>query len=108
MPRIHSARSDVSDGDVDGMAEKEQEFAKLQRQYRIMENDRKAYCQESQDLIKKQKQVSFNNLNCHSYYLFQGLMYMLMGTKDFIIVNTVHSNFGENSPPEIVHIPELK
>lgn len=55
MPRIRSARSDVSDGDVDGAAEREMEYQRLQRQYRLMENDRKAYCQESQDLIKRQK-----------------------------------------------------
>jgi len=55
MPRIRSARSDISDGDVDGQAEREMEYQRLQRQYRLMENDRKAYCQESQDLIKRQK-----------------------------------------------------
>ena len=55
MPRIRSARSDVSDADVDGAAEREMEYQRLQRQYRLMENDRKAYCQESQDHIKRQK-----------------------------------------------------
>lgn len=55
MPRARSARSDVSDGDVDGLAEREMEYQRLCRQYRLMENDRKAYCQESQDLIKKQR-----------------------------------------------------
>jgi len=54
MPRPRSSRSDVSDGDIDGMAERELEYQRLQRQYRIMENDRKAYCQESQDIIKRQ------------------------------------------------------
>jgi hypothetical protein len=59
MPPIRSARSDVSDGDVDGMADREMEYQKLCRQYRLMENDRKAYCQESQDHIKRQRSVTF-------------------------------------------------
>ena len=42
-------------GDIDGMAEKEQEHAKLLRRYRIMEGDRKAYCLESQDTIQRQR-----------------------------------------------------
>lgn len=55
MQRSRSARSDYSDTDADGMAEKEAELQKLERQYRLMEGDRKAYTQESQDLIAKQK-----------------------------------------------------
>lgn len=35
----------------------EQELAKLQRQYRIMEGDRKAYSEESQNTIRKQRSV---------------------------------------------------
>ena len=60
MPRVRSAKSDVSDGDMDEMAEQEVEMQRLQkllRQYRIMENDRKMYCQESQDMIKQQRWV---------------------------------------------------
>jgi hypothetical protein len=53
MPRPRSARSDISDADLDGM--QEQELIKLQRQYRIMEGDRAAYTEESQNLIRKQK-----------------------------------------------------
>lgn len=53
MPRPRSARSDNSDADMEGLAE--QELAKLQRQYRIMENDRGAYTEESQNVIRKQK-----------------------------------------------------
>lgn len=53
MPRPRSARSDISDADLDGM--QEQELVKLQRQYRIMEGDRAAYTEESQNLIRKQK-----------------------------------------------------
>ncbi|XP_063410903.1 outer dynein arm-docking complex subunit 1-like [Mytilus trossulus] len=53
MPRPRSARSDTSDADLEGMAE--QELVKLQRQYRIMEGDRAAYTEESQNLIRKQK-----------------------------------------------------
>ncbi|ELU09042.1 hypothetical protein CAPTEDRAFT_158042 [Capitella teleta] len=37
------------------MADREMEYQKLCRQYRLMENDRKAYCQESQDQIKRQR-----------------------------------------------------
>ncbi len=56
MHRARSARSDTSDADIDGLAaEKEMELARCLRQLRIMENDRKAYCIESQDLIKRQK-----------------------------------------------------
>ena len=53
MPRARSARSDNSDGDMEALAELE--LAKLQRQYRIMENDRAAYTEESQNIIRKQK-----------------------------------------------------
>jgi len=53
MPRPRSpAHSDISDGEADG---NEAELARLQRRYRVMENDRKAYCQESQDVIKRQR-----------------------------------------------------
>ena len=56
MHRARSARSDTSDGDMDGLAaEKEMELSRCLRQLRIMENDRKAYSIESQDLIKRQK-----------------------------------------------------
>ena len=55
MPGRRSPASDDSDGDIDGMAEKEQEHAKLLRRYRIMEGDRKAYCLESQDRIQRQR-----------------------------------------------------
>ncbi|XP_078682326.1 coiled-coil domain-containing protein 63-like isoform X2 [Branchiostoma floridae x Branchiostoma belcheri] len=53
MHRAASRRSEASEPDMDGMAESE--LAKLQRQYRIMEGDRKAYCEESQNIIRKQK-----------------------------------------------------
>lgn len=53
MPHPRSARSDVSDGEMEGLAEAE--LVKLQRQFRIMENDRAAYTEESQNLIYKQK-----------------------------------------------------
>ena len=55
MPRPRSARSDTSDGDAEGMADKLMERARLQRQYRLMDGDRMAYCQETQDDIKRQK-----------------------------------------------------
>ena len=57
MPRPRSAGSDGSDIDADGLAEQELELAKLRQQYRLLENDRKAYAQESQDMLKKQKYV---------------------------------------------------
>ncbi|RDD40524.1 Coiled-coil domain-containing protein 63 [Trichoplax sp. H2] len=53
MQRVQSRRSEVSESEVDGLVE--QELAKLQRQYRIMEGDRKAYSEESQNLIRKQR-----------------------------------------------------
>ena len=52
MP-IRSARSDTSDNEMEGIAEAE--LVKLQRQFRIMENDRRAYTEESQNKIRKQK-----------------------------------------------------
>ena len=57
MPRPRSAGSEVSDIDADGLAEQELELQKLRHQYRLLENDRKAYAQETQDMIKKQKWV---------------------------------------------------
>ena len=53
MPRPRSAQSVGSDGELEGLAE--QELVKLQRQYRIMEGDRAAYTEESQNIIRKQK-----------------------------------------------------
>ncbi|KAK3730099.1 hypothetical protein QZH41_003645 [Actinostola sp. cb2023] len=53
MQRSQSRRSDTSEAELDGMAE--QELAKLQRQHRIMEGDRKAYSEESQNIIRKQR-----------------------------------------------------
>ncbi|XP_031560443.1 coiled-coil domain-containing protein 63-like [Actinia tenebrosa] len=53
MQRAQSRRSDTSEAELDGIAE--QELAKLQRQYRIMEGDRKAYSEESQNTIRKQR-----------------------------------------------------
>jgi len=55
MPRPKSGGSDGSDNDGDGSTENELEYQKLQRQYRLLENDKRAYTQESQDLIKKQR-----------------------------------------------------
>ena len=58
MHRQKSARSDTSDADLDGMAEHDAELSKLKRHFRIMENDRKAYVVESQEMIKRQKYVT--------------------------------------------------
>ncbi|XP_070572078.1 coiled-coil domain-containing protein 63-like [Ptychodera flava] len=53
MKRALSRRSDISEPEIDGAAEAE--LSKLQRQYRIMEGDRKAYNEETQNIIRKQK-----------------------------------------------------
>eukprot|EP00794_Sanderia_malayensis_P007809 gene7808-8655_t len=53
MPRAQSGRSDVTEVEPDGLAE--QELTKLQQQYRIMGGDRKAYSEESQNFIRKQR-----------------------------------------------------
>ncbi|XP_076821624.1 coiled-coil domain-containing protein 63-like [Clavelina lepadiformis] len=53
MQRAASRRSESSEQEMDGLAEAE--LAKLQRQYRIMEGDRKAYCEESQNRIRRQR-----------------------------------------------------
>ena len=58
MSRSRSAGSDGSDNEGDGAAEHEMELQKLSRQYRLMKNDRDAYIQETQDMIKKQKYVN--------------------------------------------------
>ena len=57
MPRPRSARSDVSDTDIEGL--QEGELIKLQRQYRLMEGDRAAYTEESQNIIRRQKYVNW-------------------------------------------------
>ncbi|XP_013064556.2 coiled-coil domain-containing protein 63-like [Biomphalaria glabrata] len=54
MPPPRSARSDMSDADMEGL--QEQELLKLQRSFRNMEGDRAAYTEESQNAIRKQKQ----------------------------------------------------
>ncbi|XP_064642414.1 coiled-coil domain-containing protein 63-like [Lineus longissimus] len=57
MPRIRSAgaRSDMSDADAEGITEREQELEKLKRQHRIMQCQREDYTEESQNLIRRQK-----------------------------------------------------
>ncbi|XP_039274347.2 coiled-coil domain-containing protein 63-like [Styela clava] len=52
MQRAASRHSETSEQEMDGL---ENELAKMQRQYRIMEGDRKAYCEESQNIIRKQR-----------------------------------------------------
>jgi len=52
--RAASRRSDASD-DLEGDGLAEAELARLQRQYRIMEQDRKAYCEEATNVVRKQK-----------------------------------------------------
>jgi len=56
MNRPHSRRSDGSDVEQDLLAnELKMELTKHQQQYRLMEGDRKAYCEETQNSIRKQK-----------------------------------------------------
>lgn len=55
MQRVHSRRSEGSEAEVDGLAE--QELGKLQRQYRIIEGDRRAYSEETQNQIRKQMEA---------------------------------------------------
>ncbi|XP_057299829.1 coiled-coil domain-containing protein 63-like [Hydractinia symbiolongicarpus] len=54
MPRFSSRRSESSEMEVDGI---EQELIRLQQEYRIMEGDRKAYSEESQNIIRKQREA---------------------------------------------------
>lgn len=59
MPRPKSAAPDSDD--EGGVAEKEAEFARLQRDYRTMQGDRQAYTEETQAKIRKQRS-QINNL----------------------------------------------
>lgn len=53
------------DGDVDGAAERELEYQRLQKKYRTMENDRQKYSTESQEFIRKQRYLlHIYNINC--------------------------------------------
>ena len=54
MPRPRSGKSDVSDTD-ETFVEREQELERLKRHYRIMQNQREDYTEDSQNLIRKQK-----------------------------------------------------
>lgn len=54
MPRPRSGRSDVSDTD-ETFVEREQELERLKRHYRVMDNERNKYTEDSQNLITKQK-----------------------------------------------------
>ena len=59
--RAQSARSDTSD--IEQHVETMMELKKLERSYRIMEKDRKAYTQESQQHINRQRySYLFNDL----------------------------------------------
>ena len=53
----------------------EQELEKLQRQYRVMDGERRAYCEESQNVIRKQQYVLLKekNVNRIEEYLLQTL-----------------------------------
>ena len=44
----------------------EQELEKLQRQYRVMDGERRSYCEESQNVIRKQQYVLKSVLSVHS------------------------------------------
>ena len=64
QPQRSSSRwSDVSDdGGEDGMSE--QELQKLQRQYKRLCGDRRAYTEDSQNVIRKQKYVCDTLVYC--------------------------------------------
>ncbi|XP_060071331.1 coiled-coil domain-containing protein 63-like [Ylistrum balloti] len=70
MPRPRSANSDMSEGDLEVMVE--QELQKLQRQFRLMEGDRAAYTEESQNLIRRQKR-EISHLECEKQELMKEL-----------------------------------
>ncbi|XP_059141450.1 coiled-coil domain-containing protein 63-like [Physella acuta] len=70
MPHPRSARSDMSDADMEGL--QEQELVKLQRTFRNMEGDRSAYTEESQNMIRKQKQ-EMNQLESEKQELLKEL-----------------------------------
>ncbi len=57
MRRSRSAHSDFSDADAEALAEKEQEqeLARCVRKLKIMENDRRAYHIEAEDLMRRQQ-----------------------------------------------------
>ena len=46
-------RSELEENELEGITETE--LARLQRQYRIMDNDRKAYYKETQTVLRKQR-----------------------------------------------------
>ncbi|ORX68884.1 hypothetical protein BCR32DRAFT_286092 [Anaeromyces robustus] len=46
---------DMSDTDISEGVAKEAELVRLQRQYRLMEGDRKSYCDSSKSLLAKQR-----------------------------------------------------
>ena len=48
-------RTELEENELEGITETE--LARLQRQYRIMDNDRKAYYKETQTVLRKQRSV---------------------------------------------------
>jgi len=48
--------TELSDPDINEGVAKEAELVRLQRQYRLMEGDRKSYCDSSKALLKKQRE----------------------------------------------------
>ncbi|XP_037069469.1 coiled-coil domain-containing protein 63-like [Pollicipes pollicipes] len=51
-------REDLEENELEGITEAE--LARLQRQYRIMDNDRKAYYKETQTVLRKQRRIIDN------------------------------------------------
>ncbi|XP_043210072.1 coiled-coil domain-containing protein 63-like [Amphibalanus amphitrite] len=51
-------RSELEENELEGITETE--LARLQRQYRIMDNDRKAYYKETQTVLRKQRRIIDN------------------------------------------------
>lgn len=82
------SESACSDADVD-YAQAESELAKLHRQYRILECHRKAYLEESRNIMRKQR-----------YYLklYPSIRFALFEKENYtscILMNICYSNFAD-------------
>ena len=54
-------RTELEENELEGITETE--LARLRRQYRIMDNDRKAYYKETQTVLRKQRSAD-NEFTC--------------------------------------------
>ena len=59
----------------------EQELEKLQHQYRVMDGERRAYCEESQNVIRKQQYViCYLTKQSNEFFLF----FLLLSASSFL------------------------